>query len=50
MMKSARIVNLNVNKCPSAARIPELASDSGIAPQVRLWANVFAEERISHTK
>ena len=25
MMKSARIVNLNVNKCPSAARIPELA-------------------------
>lgn len=32
MITSTRIVNLNVNKCPSAARIPELTSASGIAP------------------
>ena len=32
MITSTRIVNLNVNKFPSAARIPELTSASGIAP------------------
>ena len=45
MMKSARTVNLNVNKCPSAARIPELASDSGIAPSSTPCGQMYLQKK-----
>jgi hypothetical protein len=46
MMKSARIVNLNVNKCPSAARIPELASASGIAPSSTPCGQMYLQKKL----
>ena len=48
MMTSARIVNLNVNKCPSAERIPELASASGIAPSSTPCGQMYLQKKGSH--
>ena len=45
MMKSTRIVNLNVNRCPSAARIPELASESGIAPSSTPCGQMYLQKK-----
>lgn len=42
------MVNFHVKREPSAARMPELAIDSGIAPSARPEDEVFAEKRISH--
>ena len=44
MITSTRTVNLKVNKCPSAARIPELASDNGIAPSSTPCGQIYLQK------
>ena len=44
IITNTRIVNLNVNKCPSAARIPELTSASGIAPSSTPCGHMYLQK------
>ena len=44
MITNTRIVNLNINKRPSAARIPGLTSDSGTAPSSTPCGHMYLQK------
>ena len=44
MITNTRIINLNINKRPSAARIPGLTSDSGAAPSSTPCGHMYLQK------
>ena len=42
---ASRMLNFQVNRLPSAARMPELARDSGMAPSSTPWGQRYLQKK-----